>query len=354
MLRLTKPLFRDSVGDGYDPVTPYQMIPQLGRRYMMLQTGRLSAELKVVKASCGLTNFRVVRPFGQVVPTLPDSSKTTQTVVVPANIEVQFDMTSGIHAGVGSLEIRELHGTLKSSAPDIEILIEVRERTARNFQVCYVFDPIHPDQGVRLSIDAAFDQAKKIFLEQANIIILKTGAPVTVTLTGGAMGAEFDAAKRDLVRRLLETTKLRHGNGIFQSNTSVIYIFPVPVLGSVDDDDPTKRVRPLAISVPYKMDGERCETILVAPPASSDDAAELGRILAHEIGHTLGLEHLPMRETDAFPNGMPKAQRDAKSDAEVWLHNLMFPSNFVKSNRLNFTQIARCSVGRPDRPHITV
>ena len=73
----------------------------------------------------------------------------------------------------------------------------------------------------------------------------------------------------------------------------------------------------------------------------------------HEIGHVLGLEHLPEREKDVFPQGMPLAQRQAKAE-EPFLHNLMFPTNLLLSNRLNGSQIERANIGRPNRPRITV
>jgi hypothetical protein len=341
---------RDDTNDGYDASIPYQMVPQQRERYMMLQTGKVGVEMTVaLGAPCGLSNFHVTRPLGKVVPGLPTRASATQRVVIPANTEVHFDITGGNRTGHGLLQVRQMLGNGKPARPELEMLLSVKERTTRNFLACYVYDPINVDSGVRSPVKVAIETANRIFAEQANVLILMNGQPGSVTLKG-SIGAEFDAQDGPLVRRLLTKTMEVYGPEVFDWHTAVIFLFPVPVLGATKKDG--TRSRPIAVTVPYSMDGKNCDTILVAASTPVLDL-QLGHNLAHEIGHELGLGHLPDEEENVFPKDMPKPQKDAKNQ-EIWLHNLMFPTNLVLSNRLNGFQIEKIRVDNPNRPRITV
>jgi hypothetical protein len=348
MLQWTKQVNRDGVGDGYDANIPYQMVPRGEARFMTLETGPFPVEMTVgAGVSCGLTNFRGIRPFGSTVPGLPDSSRATQKVTIPANIEVQFDIGSGVVPGHGILEVRQLQGGRPSPRPELAMILSVKARTSRNFLVCHVFDAVNIDTGVRPSIDLALQTAKRVFAEQSNILILTSGDPVTVTMRG-SMGTTFDPLGKPLVRRLLTATRKQHGANVFDRHTAVIFMLPVPVV-LVDGKGESSSL--LGVAVPYEMDGKAFETILVSAGTASRQL-QLGHTLAHEIGHVMNLEHLPETEAEVFPKGMPAAEKQAKFQ-EFRIRNLMFPTNFVQSNRLNGFQIERIFVPR-DRGRITV
>jgi hypothetical protein len=341
----------DDTNDGYDASIPYQMVPQGRERYMKLETGNVSVEMTVaLGAPCGLSNFHVTRTWGKV-PGLPTRASATQRVVIPANTEVQFDITGGYSEGHGLLQVRQMLGNGRPPRPELEMLLSVKERWSRNFLACYVYDKWNVDSGVRSPVKAAIETAHGIFHEQANVIILMNGQPGSLTLTG-SIGPEFDVADKDLVKRLLKQTMDVHGQDVFDRHTAVIYLVPVPVLGGWKKDG--TRDRPIAINVHYEWKKKNCHTIFVAAPTAASKTVldlQLGHNLAHEIGHELGLEHLPEDEADVFPKDMPKPQKDAKKQ-EIWIHNLMFPSNLMLSNRLNGLQIEKIRVGRPNRPRI--
>ena len=170
MLRWTKPMSKDGIGDGWDPSIPYQLLPTARTRFMMLETGNQPVHLEVTQGvSCGLTNFHVIRPFGKAIPGLPTTTSAVKSVVIPANVEVQFDLSAGAAPGQGFLRVHTLFNGVKSPSPTLEMVLSVKLRTSRNFLACFVFDRINPDTGVRAPVDTAIEATNKIFHEQANI-----------------------------------------------------------------------------------------------------------------------------------------------------------------------------------------
>jgi hypothetical protein len=175
----TKPMQRDDIGDGWDAISRVQVIPKLGKRYMRLRTGPLPVEVRVEqRLSCWLENFHVVHPFGKVVPELPPRGRTVHTVTLPAEIEVEFDIQAGGITTYGDIEVRQLHGKqgqLKSSDPDLKLMVLIIREQVRHFLVCDVFDEINTTVAARAQIGQAIGEANKVYTSQANMSILKTG-----------------------------------------------------------------------------------------------------------------------------------------------------------------------------------
>jgi hypothetical protein len=73
---------------------------------------------------------------------------------------------------------------------------------------------------------------------------------------------------------------------------------------------------------------ERCEGL--SPAARFSDAAQLGSIMAHELGHYLGLYHV------AEPDG----REDALPDTDMSDANLMRATPSPTATELSITQIA--------------
>jgi hypothetical protein len=343
MLGWTKPQFKDDIEDGYDASLPYQMVPKLGKRYMMLRTGPLRVEMTVARGlSCGLTNFHVTWPFGKVVPELPKPGATVRTQVVPANTEVQFDIQAGAAPGHGFIDVHQLHpGGLKSPSPELQLLVSVKDRKTRNFLVCDLFDDIHNDIGVRARIEPAFAAAKRVFTEQANIAILKTD-DVQVAIDGST-GATFDFQDKKLMRRVLKATKEKHGKDVFSNNTAVIFLIQVPIETTLKKDG--KKHIPLGSSPTYLWQGKFHRTILLRPASATTDFL-LPITLPHEMGHVMGLEHVPASVEAELPKDMPLPQKQAKAE-QPWLHNLMFPAALFGSQRLMSFQIEHLHQTRP-------
>jgi hypothetical protein len=94
----------------------------------------------------------------------------------------------------------------------------------------------------------------------------------------------------------------------------------------------------LGYSPTYKLNNRlHRATFLAAPTAASD--VLLPVVVPHEMGHLMGLEHVPEDIEKEFPKDMPIPQKEAKK-AQAWIHNLMFPSAMpFGAKRLTYYQI---------------
>lgn len=341
--------FSDEIGDGFDPAIPYQMIPVGGTRPMGLRTGMYPVELTVgIDVSCGMENFHAVDPMGMHLPDVPPG--TTKSAKLPPNTAVYFDLRGGGAHSSGKLRVHEIVDGRTLSYASLDMLISVMQEKTASFTPCYVFDEINPDDGSRAPYDAALQSADKIFFTQANVHIRRP-AGAKILNVPGSLGAAFDPIDDVRVRRVLTQAVDELGAGVFRENTSaVIFHLPMIILGWGPRNAQKQfisRERPLAVTVHYVLDGKPCDVIWVSAAYPETDS-QLAHTLPHEIGHFLGLEHLPQEETDVFPKGMPDGPKNAKYK-EPWLHNLMFPTNFVLSKRMNGSQVERAHLGRPDR-----
>jgi hypothetical protein len=335
----------DAIGDGYDPEykpRPYQMVPLGGRRGMIIKTGTNQVRLRIEgehggsRLSCGLSNFHVV-PFNIPSNGLPREGQVTQEVTLPANAEIHFELYGGGFPGTGYLRAYEIHETspnVKVTKYLDEIRVTVRRETFKFFQVCHLYDTIHRDDGNPFHMRPAINEVDQIFSQQANIRIM-AGSDIKLILDG-SIGTNFDIVNWMLIARVIDSLKIKWGALIFQRYSAVILMVPVPVLGALNKATNTRDL-PLAISIPYRHNGEVCEIILVSSK-DPDAIASLGRVLAHEIGHRLGLEHLPEYESNVVDPRLPVEQKMEKTRV-FWQHNLMFPVNYVRSRRLNSSQI---------------
>lgn len=351
--------FADEIGDGFDPAIPYQMIPALGTRPLGLRTGMYPVELNVsMDVSCGMENFHATDPLGMVLPDVPaPGSGATKSVKLPANVTVYFDLRAGIHHSSGKLRVHEVVEGRTLPYPTIELLLSVMREKSVSITHCYVFDEINPDTGRRYPYDEAIKEADKIFFNQANVHVNSAGSAKTISVPG-SLGATFDPIDDARVHRVLATAVQELGPGIFnQGSSAVIFHIPMTLLGTGDWDPVThqaiKRERPLALTVPYTLGGTACDVIWVTDVYPENNDTRLSHTMPHEIGHFLGLEHLPQTEEEVFPKGMPVGPKKAKYQ-ELWLHNLMYPSNFIRSKRLNGSHIERAHLGRPNLYRVPV
>jgi hypothetical protein len=104
--------------------------------------------------------------------------------------------------------------------------------------------------------------------------------------------------------------------------------------------------------VPFGMHGTAASGIAIAADMLADDPEQLGRTLAHELGHALGLFHTSERDGTVFDpfDDTPACTRDRDRDGngldarecrDAGADNLMFPSTDAAAAHLSPQQIAQ-------------
>jgi len=315
--------------DGFDPEARYQMVPFGKTRQVSAQTGSFEAEMKFDPPNISsMSNFRLVRQTPPSTGTMPPPNARLSQVILPSNSIIEFTLVGGA-PGTTHLEGRDLPGSgAPPLAPDFKLEVAVKEAGRRRLAVCYVFDQINGDSGQRVDFGGLFADVSRIFEQQSNYSIVNIDGNAARILTlAGTMGRTFDLFDSALMARLINGFETNFP-GVFAQTSFVLFAMPVPLQAG--------RRRPLALQINLHrtLDGAKFNTLFLSPTRGMN-AVALRRTLAHETGHTFGLNHNPREQPSGpQPNTLP--------DPDVlplFMHNLMFPTDLVPATRLTRGQI---------------
>ncbi len=348
----------DRRSDGFDPLIPYQMIPLGKTREMVVQTGDFKAKMHLITPDIStMSNFRILRQSQPALFPLPGPGVPVHRIALPEQSVIQFTL-AGRARGRTVLEGRDRPGLdAPLLKPDFNLEISVKENVERRLAVCYVFDRVNRDTGAREHFASHLAEVHKVFHDQANFSIVNidgfsasTQAARTLTLAG-TMGRVFNVLDKRLLARLILGFESKYP-GVFAKTHAVVMSIPVPlrIKGM-----PKARPRGLNIVMHQLTTGRKFNLLLIGTPLAPSrptqggpgrsPVRELRNTLAHELGHSLGLNHNP-GEVATLP---PLVIGGAVNPVYVQpvYHNLMFPVNIFCSSRLNRDQVEILHLTQP-------
>jgi hypothetical protein len=340
----------DRRSDGFDPLIPYQMIPLGETREMVVQTGDFKAEMSFTKPDISnMSNFRILSQSQPNLFPLPGPGVFVRRVALPERSVVQFTL-DGRSLGVTILEGRDRPGLgAPLLKPDVNLRISVKGTVTRRVAVCYVFDRIHPDTGARQDFAGHLAEVHNVYHDQANFSIVNidgasasTPAARTITLTG-TMGKVFELTDTKLIGRVINGFESKFP-GVFAQTHCVVMSIPVPLRIK---KLPKNRIGGINIVMHQKTTGRKFNLLLGGTPLAKASRNQGGprvtpvrllrHTMAHELGHSLGLSHNPAEVAQ-----LPQLEIGKEINPVFFqpvFHNLMFPVNFIFSDRINGAQV---------------
>ena len=325
--------------DGFDPDVPYQFIDLNGTRPMGVRTFERKTLIEVANPGiCRMSNFRMVR---QDVPNIspvpfPGPGSLVTSMALPAESIVSFTLHG---VGEGSTKIRGRDHDVTGGRPpseDFTLQVSVRSPKAKRFATCYAFDRINKDTGRRVDFRTMFKDINNAYESQASLKITNIddssdSAKIRSLVVDGSFGRGFDVNDIASLRRFADSFE-RAFPGVFHSVHATVVVMPVPLTPDGENTDLIGINRSL-----MRASDNRRFSVLFISSAAFREQQNLTSIVAHEMGHSMGLHHIPdrvripeseRRKDEPDPDAFPFAER-----------TLMFPFTFMRSMRLNMVQI---------------
>jgi hypothetical protein len=328
--------------DGFDPDVPYQFIELSRERPMGVRTFDFKSLVEISDPGiCQMSDFRIVR---QTVPNIspvpfPGPGTLVSRMALPANSLVTFSL-HGLAQGRTFMKGRDQRDDADVfPGAKYTLEISVHPRKHKRFATCYVFDRINQDSGRRVDFASEFREINDAFEAQAALTVenIDAGRLATnirrITLDV-PLRAGFELSSPEQNRQLINKFEAEHP-GVLQSVDALIVVLPVPMLFEGRDTELVGFYHELRRAA----DDSRISLLLISPLAFND-IAELTSTMAHEIGHFLGLNHLPERVRRADIPESERGKRNPNPDAFPFdQRTLMYPFTFMRSLRVNRVQI---------------
>lgn len=279
--------------DGQDQGASYQMVPQGGQRDLIMLTDRSPCVLSIQDSNkCLMKDFTFLDGGGRV-PDTPEPGRSVREVRLPPNATVRFSVMGNSIGFTGLKFVEDSEFQISSS-----VTISVKPRKTVRFSLVFLADLIH--KNVRGQIEPRFlmDVVKKIYLEQSNVDLQETGHLRDVTVLrdlGDPILASSD--------KVLDSIENATGDETFGTVDFIVYC-----CWNIERERGKNDTRGLKVN----RNNKSYAFIEVA----RSGFAEQAHILAHEIGHVLGLGHTKENGL-MFPNTNGKANRLFGGDIEV-------------------------------------
>jgi hypothetical protein len=329
--------------DGFDPDVPYQFIEQRSERPMGVRTFDFKSLIEISDpAICRMSNFRLVR---QTVPNItpvpfPGPGTLVSRMALPANSVVSFSL-HGLAEGRTFLKGRDQRDDAEI-APGAKYALEisVHPRKRKRFATCYVFDRINQDTGRRVDFGPMFKEISDAFEAQAALSVdnidagLLASGNIRSVILDVPMRGGFEFTTPEANRHLIERFEQDHP-GVLDAVDALIVILPLPMTFQGRDTGLVGRYQELRRA----GDGSRISLLPISSIAFAEQE-NLTSTMAHEMGHFLGLHHLPEEVRRADIPESERGKENPDPDAfPFFLRTLMFPFTFMRSLRLNRVQI---------------
>jgi hypothetical protein len=328
--------------DGFDPDVPYQFIPLGSDRPMGVRTFDFKSLIEISNpAICKMSNFRIVR---QTVPNispvpLPGPGNLVSRTAIPANSFVTFSL-HGLSEGRTFLKGRDQRDDAEI-APGAKYALEisVHPRKSKRFATCYIFDRITQDSGRRVEFGPMFKEISDAFESQAaltveNIDAGRSAANIRSVILDVPLRGGYDVNRPEVHAHFIERFDQDHP-GVLGSVDGLVVVLPVPIAF----DGRTTPFVGLYQELRRASDESRISLLLISSIAFAE-LQNLTATVAHEMGHFLGLHHLPERVRRSDIPDSERGTDNPNPDAfPFFMRTLMFEFTFMRSLRLNRVQI---------------
>lgn len=263
--------------DGYDPATPYQMVPAGGgTRDVVIATGRAPSLLKFSRQNVALVGNPRDLETGQAVGDA-DSLRFTNTLELPANRKLIVAIKS---IGTGTTFLQGSEPKAEGPSLGFDLLISVKPTLERKFAFLFVSDLARTTVRDQLDPRAILRDVKQIFLQQANIVLTEFGDVAAAIPELHVLADLRDPINLDdeLTRARIDFQVTNDFPLLFRNTDFIVYL-----VWKVRGKHPKEKTVGINVQTEDKLN-----TVYLGLEATP---GERTHTMAHEFGHAMGLPH---------------------------------------------------------------